>query len=116
MLDVLVRPQVVQKLIEHSTITEGDGGGDDEGGTNQKTLGIGEQESFFHEPSNFKIATQVVKSDSTQPQRRVTISENLPALSTEVEYPEGYDQSKFKLGPVQRTPHSGAEKIYFLLL
>jgi len=94
MLDVLVRPQVVQKLIEQNTIAEGDGGGDDEGGTDQKTPGIGEQESFFHEPSNFKIATQFVQSDSTQPRRRVTMAEDLPTLQTDVEYPEGYDQNR----------------------
>ena len=96
MLGVLVRPQDVQNLIEHSTITEGGRGGDDKGGTDQKTPGIIEQESFFHEPSNFKIGTQFVKPDSTQPQRRVTMAEDLPSLHTDIEYPEGYDQSKFK--------------------
>lgn len=93
MLGMLVTPQVVQKLMQHNTVQEGD----DEGEEDKETSKIDEQESFFHEPSNFRIASQFVQSESAQPQRRVTISDDLPSVRANVDYPEGYDESKLNL-------------------
>ena len=98
MLNILTTPQALQKLIQHSEELQSEELVKDHQHASESSTEVDAQESFFSEPSNFRISSLPLTQSRLlqQPQkRRVTIAEDLPSVSkVEVEYPEGYDESK----------------------